>query len=137
MKKFVVLIMCIILACTPVFAANTNQEPDRGIFGFFQDATDFVAEKAGEVGNALQGAVSTVGETFSNWFQPKQSGSGVGDFFSNLGQGISDFAGQASETISSVTSNFATQAVDAFTNAENYVSDGVRNIFSASAVQNA
>ena len=136
MNKSVVLIMCIILACTPVFA-DTNSEPDRGIFGFFQNATQFVAEKAGEVGEVIQGAVSTAGETLNNWMHPKESGSDVGDFFGNLGKGISDFAGQASQTIAEASSNFATQAIDTFTNAANFVSDSVRNIFVAPAVKNA
>jgi hypothetical protein len=128
-KKIVVLFMCIILASAPVFAAGTNSEPDNKIFGFFQDAVDFVSETATQAGEAITGAFNAAGETISNWFDPKQPGPNAGSFFNDLGQGISDFAVQAGETIASVSQNVAEQAATAFNNVSNFVVDGFNSLF--------
>ena len=129
MKKFVVLLMCIILVSASVSAADIHSDPDNHIFGFFQDAANFVTEKAAQAGEAITGAFSAAGETIGKWFAPNQQGSDAGSVFDNIGQGISNFASQAAETIASASQSFAEQASTAFSNVSEFVVNGFNNLF--------
>ena len=121
--------MCIILASISVSAADIHSDPDNNIFGFFQDAANFVSEKTAQAGEAITGAFSTAGETIGKWFAPNQQSSDTGSVFDNLGNSISNFASQAAETIASASQSFAEQASTAFSNASEFVANGFNNLF--------
>ena len=110
--------MCIILVSASVSAADIHSDPDNHIFGFFQDAANFVTEKAAQAGEAITGAFS------------------AGSVFDNIGQGISNFASQAAETIASASQSFAEQASTAFSNVSEFVVNGFNNLFPNPAAGN-
>lgn len=143
MKKIISVMMCALLATTPVCASDT--ESDSGFFGIFGDALDFVSSTATEAGKATQDAMNAAGEALEQFGtdvseQTEIAVNGIGDFFVDLGENITVVAGQVSEAAASVSQDvidqsviIADQALTGLNGAANVVIDSTGNIINMAA----
>ena len=140
MKKLIAILLCTTLTATPVFASDTESEPDKGIFGMFEDAANFISDTTTEVGKATQDAWNTTGDALTEFGtnvskQTENTVNEIGKFFSDVGYGIADVAAQTSETVSNISKdiadqsvNMADQALSTLNGAANVVVDSTGNV---------
>ena len=140
MKKLIAILLCITLIVTPVFASDSESESDKGIFGVFEDAANFISDTTTEVGKATQDAWNSTGDALTEFGtnvskQTENTVNEVGKFFSDVGQGIADVATQTSEAVTKVSKdiadqsvNMADQALTSLNGAANVVVDSAGNV---------
>ena len=138
MKKFISFLMCVVLAATPVYASDT--ENDNGIFGLFGGALDAVTSAANEAEKATKGAINAAGDTLNEFGAMASDTAGkavsdLGGFIGGLGQNIAGVADQLSDAAASVSNTVAKQseeiaerALTAFNGAANVVVDEAGNV---------
>ena len=130
MRRTLALLLSAILLTTPVFASDaadsdmaasdttsTEEESNKGLFGIFGDAVDFVSSKATEAGEAVQEAAGAAGDALGELGaniseRTEKAATDLGELFDDWGQDISEAAGQISEHAASVSQDIAEKSKD-------------------------